>query len=164
MTLITGAIGPAAHGRATLSQHSDLAVSAAMMGVNLSLVGTCLPHRIDKAVCALHPNITHGQCVAFFYPSWARLSAAGSPARFAQVARILDPSSAIENELSDASRCSGLLARLLDKIGLGKPPSAFGVRSADIPQVIERVTGDLSANPVPVSPSDLKTFLVETIL
>jgi alcohol dehydrogenase class IV len=134
-----------------------------MMGVNLSVVGTCLPHRVDKAVCALHADITHGQCVAFFYPTWVRLSAAGSEARFAKVARILDPSSAGETDLADASGCSALIAEILDKIGLGKPPSAFGVVPGDIPRIIERMTGDLSANPFAVSPGDLKSFLEETI-
>ena len=41
------------------------------MGFNLSCVGTCLPHRIDKAICALHPSIAHGQCIALLYPAWA---------------------------------------------------------------------------------------------
>ncbi len=163
MSLIAGAIIPAARGQATSDQHGGLALSAAMMGVNLSLVGTCLPHRIDKAVSALFPEIAHGQCLAFFYPAWARRCAPGAAARFARIARILDPSSISEDDASDAARCSQFLTRLLDTIGLGKPPSAFGVRPDHIPQMIERLTGDLRANPVPFSPSDLKSFLTETI-
>ncbi|HSH16689.1 MAG TPA: iron-containing alcohol dehydrogenase [Verrucomicrobiae bacterium] len=163
VTLIADAIVDVAHGRATPAQHANLALAAALMGVNLSLVGTCLPHRIDKAVCALFPQITHGQCVAFFYPAWARRSWRGAVERFGRIARLLAPVSATGNDVRDASNCGVLLERLLDTIGLGNPPSAFGVSPADISRITDRVAGDLSANPVPVSPDDLQSFLEETI-
>jgi len=164
MTLIVGSIVSAAHGQATPEQHANLALSAALMGVNLSLIGTCLPHRIDKAVCALFPEITHGQCIAFFHPAWARRSWPGAVRRFGRIARLLDPVSATGQDERDASSCGDLLEELLNAIGLGNPPSAFGVRPVDIPRITERVAGDLSANPVPVSPDDLQSFLEETIL
>ena len=35
----------------------QLALASTTMGINLSCVGTCYPHRVDKALCALHPEI-----------------------------------------------------------------------------------------------------------
>src|SRR5262249_49625686 len=69
----------------------QLALASTTMGYNLSCVGTCLPHRLDKPLCARFPQIAHGQAVAWFYPAWAKRSWPGSPERFSQIAAILEP-------------------------------------------------------------------------
>ena len=79
---------------ADIEAREQLARASTTMGINLSCVGTCYPHRVDKAVCALYPHVPHGQSVALFYPHWIALSQAGNPAKFADIAEILDPRTA----------------------------------------------------------------------
>ena len=163
MREVSSIIRAIADGGATMAERSDLALWSALMGVNLSRVGTCLPHRIDKAVCALFAGIPHAQSVAFFFPAWLRWSWPGAVEKFARVARCLDPAGAPAADADAAERCGDFAEALLERIGLGGSPALFGVARSSIPLVLDRVAGDLTANPVPVNRENLLQFLEETI-
>jgi alcohol dehydrogenase len=136
-----------------------LSLAAASMGYNLSCVGTCLPHRLDKPLCAFYPHIAHGQAVAFFYPSWAAYSWRGCPDRFARVTALLDPSTA-SWPVERAAACAARLAAFIRGIGLGRPMASFGVTLGpeEVPLLTRRVSGDPRVNPVPVEPERLAEF------
>jgi alcohol dehydrogenase class IV len=138
---------------------SALALAATTMGFNLSCVGTCLPHRIDKAICALHPTITHGLCIALLYRAWAAHCWHGNVARFAEITKILDPSTSDLPETNRAAMFSEVAANFIQKVGLGRSARDLGVTRADVPAVLERVTGDIRVNPVPVTRDDLSEIL-----
>ena len=148
---------------AGLRWRNELALAGTLMGLNLSCVGTCLPHRLDKAVCALHPGIPHGQCVAFFYPAWAAHGHPGNPPRFAAMAQLMDPALVGVSVDEAARRFSDLVSRWIESIGMQTTPRGFGVRRGEIPEILRRIPGDCSINPVPVSARAAAQLLEEVI-
>jgi alcohol dehydrogenase class IV len=137
-----------------------LSLAGTSMGYNLSCVGTCLPHRLDKPLCALYPHIAHGQAVAFFYPSWAAYSWRGCPDRFAHVTVLLDPTTARWPVKEAAAACADRLAGFIRQVGLGRTMISFGVTlgSQEVALLIERISGDPRINPIPVEPERLAEF------
>lgn len=138
-----------------------LALAATTMGINLSSVGTCLPHRLDKPLSALHPHLAHGQAIALFYPAWLRRSIPGNPSRFAKIAALLDP--ALEGLSTDdrAAAIPDIMASFISGIGLETSMSGVGVTRADMRGLAENTEGDLRINPVPFDRDMLPGFLAE---
>ncbi len=148
---------------AVLAWRVELALAGSMMGMNLATVGTCVPHRLDKAVCALHPEIPHGQCVAFFYPAWIRRSHLGNAAKYAAIARLMDPALEAAPVNEAAAQFSELLEQFLRDIGLRASPHSFGLRRETIHEICRRIPGDCRINPVPFSAQDVTCLLEEVI-
>lgn len=144
-----------------VNARTRLALASTTMGWNLACVGTCFPHRIDKALCALHPEICHGQSLACFYCQWAKLSWRGCPQRFARVAALLDSELAGYPVEEQAASCSETLADFFRKAGLGHRLRDFGVRSDELLVIAANVAGDLSVNPVPFTSADVTDILTE---
>jgi alcohol dehydrogenase len=140
-----------------------LSFAGASMGVNLSCVGTCFPHRADKALCALHPEIAHGQSLALFYPYWANISYKGAIARFAQLSRLLDPLVCSLSEDRQAASFSDLIDSFIRRIGMKSTMAQLGVDPEEIPALAERVAGDLSINPVPIQQERLLRILTDIV-
>lgn len=136
-----------------------LSLASTTMGWNLSCVGTCFPHRIDKALCAFHPDICHGQSLAYFYPHWAEMSWRGAPERFARVAEMLDAELVGRPVEEQAAACPRTLAQFLRGVGLGGKLRDSGVRADELPALAAHVAGDLSVNPVPFSKADVPGIL-----
>jgi alcohol dehydrogenase class IV len=138
-----------------------LSLASTTMGINLSLVGTCLPHRLDKPLCALHPEISHGQSVALFYPCWAMWSHRGNVERFARVTEILDPATRqLPIEQRDAAFAK-IIAEFLGRIDLGQGMRACGIQEWELSLLAQKTEGDLSVNPVPFAGEELREFLAE---
>ena len=116
-----------------VAARARLALASVTMGWNLSWVGTCFPHRIDKALFALHPEISHGQSVAAFYPHWAAFSWRGAVERFARIAEIVDPELTGDNVARRAAACAGALAGFIRRVGLGAGLPQLGVRRTNCP-------------------------------
>jgi alcohol dehydrogenase len=137
-----------------------LAFAATSMGYNLACVGTCLPHRLDKPVCALFPQIAHGQAVAFFYKAWARYSWPGRPERFARIAALLESTQADRPIEQAAMDCADTLESFIARIGLGRSLSEFDVNltPTDVAFLAKNVAGDLRVNPVPIDVQQLPVF------
>ncbi len=146
-----------------LAVREQLALASTMMGINLACVGTCFPHRADKALCALHPEISHGQSVACFYCPWMTFSYRGNVSRFADIARIMAPDTASTSTESCASGLSALVSEFLDHLGLSQSLADFGVTEEEVPDLVRRVAGDLSANPVPIATDALPQLFSQTL-
>ena len=144
---------------ADIEAREQLARASTTMGVNLSCVGTCYPHRVDKAVCALYPHIPHGQSVALFYPHWIAFSQVGNPAKFADVAEILDPRTATLSVEDRAANLPAIMRGFLERLGLRGTPADFGMTPERIPDIAARVRGDLAVNPVPIERRALPDLL-----
>ncbi len=146
-----------------LDAREQLAQASTMMGINLTCVGTCFPHRADKALCALHAEISHGQSVAFFYCPWISFSYRGNVSRFADIARIMAPDLASMSPESCASGLSAIVGEFLDRLGLSRSLADFGVTDEEVPDLVQRVAGDLTANPVPITPDALTQLFSQTL-
>ena len=111
---------------------------------------------------ALHPEISHGQSVALFYPAWGEMSCLGSIERFAEVVDILQPGLAT-SERERAGSFADHIERLLCSLDMRKQLSDFGVSSGEVQPLVERVAGDLNINPVPVSLDKLQCLLTSLV-
>jgi alcohol dehydrogenase len=142
-----------------------LAFAATSMGYNLSCVGTCLPHRLDKPLCALFPQVAHGQAVAIFYKVWANYSWRGCPERFARITALLDPKKAHWPVEQAAMACAEALESFIARIGLGRPLTELDVSltPADVAFLTKSVTGDLRVNPVPIDPVQVSDFFRDAL-
>jgi len=146
-----------------LDAREQLAWGSATMGVNLARVGTCFPHRADKALCALHPEIPHGQSVALFYPSWVKSCFRGSIERFARLTEVFRPDLKTLSTDDKALSFSEVVAQFIDRIGLSRRMADFGVTIDEIPRLVENVAGDLAVNPIPVQRSSLPDIFRELL-
>lgn len=140
-----------------------LAYASTTMGINLACVGTCFPHRADKSLCALRPEIAHGQSVALFYPYWIRSSYHGNPRRFADIAAILRPDVAGRAEEVAAGLCHQIVADFIHSIGLKLRLRDFDISEHDIPNLVAGVAGDLTVNPVPIRRDALERVFHEVL-
>lgn len=132
-----------------------ISLSSAMMGNNLSFVGTCFPHRVDKPLCALYPDISHGQSLAVFYTYWAKMSWKGNKNRFADISSRIDRSTMNYTLLERAERFPETISNFIKSIGLKTNILELGVSQDIIPKLVKGVEGDLSINPVPVTREQL---------
>jgi alcohol dehydrogenase class IV len=157
---IVGALPVALSDPHNAAARERLSLAGTSMGYNLSCVGTCLPHRLDKPLCAFYPHIAHGQAIAFFYPSWAAYSWRGSAEKFARVAGLLDPAIAKWPVEKAAAACASSLAQFIRSVGLGRSLTSFGVtlNHNDVRLLTERISGDLRINPIPVEHQRLSEF------
>jgi alcohol dehydrogenase len=140
-----------------------LALASATMGINLTCVGTCFPHRADKALCALHPEISHGQSVALFYCQWISFSYRGNVPRFAEIAKIMAPDTASMSTEARASGLSAIVGEFLGHIGLSRSLADFGVSDEEVPNLVRRVAGDLTVNPVPIQREALSELFSQVL-
>lgn len=138
-----------------------LALASTTMGINLCCVGTCFPHRVDKAICGLHPEMAHGQSVAIFYPHWISFSYCGNVPRFALIAELLEAGTAGVSAEARASRLPRIMQSFLHRIGLDRSLADYGVTAAEIPDIVARINGDLAANPIPVSRTQLTELVTQ---
>ncbi|GAB3911463.1 iron-containing alcohol dehydrogenase family protein [Mucilaginibacter boryungensis] len=112
-----------------------MAIAATMMGANLALSTTCLPHRIQYALGPF-TNTTHAQGLIVLYKGW--LKEVSTTDKFAMLA----------NDL-------GLTVdKLIAKIQLLKQDLQIdynlmwlGANQADIAQIAAKVTGNLNTDP-----------------
>ena len=147
-------------------QHEEarerLAYASTTMGINLACVGTCFPHRADKSLCALRPEIAHGQSVALFYPHWVRSCYRGASQRFLEIATILCPEIVGQPVEEAASICGRILADFIRSLGLQLDLKQF-VTEEDIPNLVAGVAGDLTVNPVPIEREELNRLFHEIL-
>lgn len=143
----------------------QLAFASTTMGYNLSCVGTCLPHRLDKPLCARFPQLTHGQAIALFYPKWIRDSWPGQTARFAEIARALEPRLAKASDNEAASACGDAMTTFLRAIGMGQSARELDVvpDASVITDMASKVRGDLRINPVAVDTSWLLDYYTDLL-
>lgn len=134
----------------------SLARASMTMGVNLTCVGTCLPHRVDKCICGLHPHIPHGQSLAMIYPAWLRRSLSGSRERFARVTELLEGRATRE---PSADGVAEAMEAFIERVGLAAHPGDLGLATDQIPVLVANVAGDTRVDPVPCEREQLGDFL-----
>jgi alcohol dehydrogenase class IV len=125
-----------------LGARSQLAYASTMMGLNLRLVGTALPHRMQYSIGGRYQDLAHGECLAWLYPAWFELV----------VRHVPDDADAIVRNLLGATapspaRARALIEGWLHRIGLRTSPPA-GVHVSP-ESVVENMEGSLENDPIP---------------
>jgi alcohol dehydrogenase class IV len=70
------------------------------------------------AMSGLYPHVAHGEALACVYPAILRYSWDAAPARFAALARILDPALQRLDDRAAAERSGDAVEAFLDRISL----------------------------------------------
>jgi alcohol dehydrogenase class IV len=106
-----------------------LAWADTLAGLCIANAGVTLPHGIGMAVGGMYPHVMHGEALAVVYPAIARYTAHAAPARFAQLARLLEPGLSTVSDHAAAEQCCGALELFLREISM-----RLTLRGLDIPR------------------------------
>jgi alcohol dehydrogenase class IV len=114
-----------------------IAISSALMGINLAYSSTCLPHRMQYVIGPM-TQTSHAQGLIALYKGW--------------MAHLVEIDLKEFNDLANDLGMTNL--ELVDKIGFLKKElnieysiTDLGINQNQIRQVAEKVTGDVSADP-----------------
>lgn len=128
-----------AHLRDAAKKNEDallrVAMAATMMGANLALSSTCLPHRIQYVIGPM-TNTSHAQGLIMLYKGWIReVSATG---KYKQLATDLHlTGDELENKIK----------QLKSDLGIDYKLSDYGIAEKDTSDIAERVEGNLTNDP-----------------
>ena len=108
-----------------------------LAGLCIANSGVTLPHGIGMAMSGLYPHVAHGRALAAVYPAMMRFTWQAAEAKFAAVARILDPSMAALSESEAARRSGEAVDRLLKDINLWTRLETLGIPEAEVRRLAE---------------------------
>lgn len=130
----------------------SMAIASSLMGVNLALSSTCLPHRIQYVV-GPKTRTSHAQGLIALYSGWLKLisKSTGPLDQLCDELR-LTKSEFVEN-------VNGLKKRLAIEYTL----SQFGILRRDVDQLAESVTGNLKNDPYYNNTETLKEIIESSL-
>ncbi len=118
MQIVARRLPAAVENGADLAARTDMAWADTLGGLCIANAGVTLPHGIGMAMSGLYPHVAHGEALACIYPAILRFSWDAAPAKFAVLARILDPALEPLDNLAAAERSADAIEAFLDRIGL----------------------------------------------
>jgi alcohol dehydrogenase class IV len=132
----------------------ETAYGALLMGMNLAMSTTCLPHRLQYPVGAL-TGTRHAAGVAAILPAWLRRTERYAPDAMADLA--VAAGLAVPGDASPraASALTAAVERHLAMTGFAPRLGDLGVAATDIPRLVAAVEGTLTNDPGPVGAADL---------
>lgn len=125
----------------------QMAIASAMMGINLALSSTCLPHRLQY-VLGPHTRTSHAQGLIMLYRGWLPLVSKTSEFRMLELALGL--------------RQGELVARigaLKQQLDIDYRAGDFGLTEAEIPSLLDKVDGILDVDPCYSSKQTLENIM-----
>lgn len=123
--------------QSTLEDMEKVAIASSLMGVNLALSSTCLPHRIQYVI-GPRTGTSHAQGLIAIYKGWLKHLMAENVLELSNLARDLGFST---NEFIDE------VENLRIKLGLNYGVTELGISEDDIEEVAMAVTGNVEADP-----------------
>jgi alcohol dehydrogenase class IV len=99
-----------------LEARTGMTVADTLAGTCIANVGTTLPHSLGQPISGHFPQVSHGGALAMIYPAFMEFSWKGSVAKFARVARILQPSLAKMGDEPAARESSAAVRAFLKEI------------------------------------------------
>jgi len=120
-----------------LEFRESLAYADTLAGQCLANGGAHLPHPMSEIIGSTLTRLNHGQALALVYPAFIEYSFASEPAKFAFVARILDPSLIHESDEAAAKACASRLSRFLESVGLKIDLQTYGLTESKKQEILE---------------------------
>ncbi|WP_179344637.1 iron-containing alcohol dehydrogenase [Winogradskyella ursingii] len=114
-----------------------IAISSALMGLNLAYSSTCLPHRIQYVIGPL-TNTSHAQGLIAIYKGWLKHLAEINLKELKTLAEDLDM--AVHEFLEK-------IAFIKDELSIDYSIADLGIKRNQIKEISESVTGNVSADP-----------------
>jgi alcohol dehydrogenase class IV len=130
------------------------AYAALLMGMNLAISTTCLPHRLQYPVGAL-TGTRHAAGVAAILPAWLRRTERFAPEALAELARAAGVADTGSPVAAAAAALTAAVERHLERSGFAPRLADLGVTAGDIPRLVAAVEGTLANDPGPVGSEDL---------
>lgn len=133
-------------------------------GMTNACGGTTLPHGLGMQIGGHCPHVTHGQALAVLYPSFTRYTRPAAVAKFAAVARVLDPSLVGTDDETASCRCCELIDDFLKKIGLWIGFEDLHVSKEEIREIADcgQVLGDYKRNPRVATIEEMYELLMDS--
>jgi len=129
LRIVVKALPAVVRNGADLEARTSMAWADTLAGLAIANAGVTLPHGIGMAIGGLYPHVAHGEALACVYPAILRYSWDAATAKFAAVARLFDPSRAVEDDAEAAEAFSGIIESFLRTIGL-----RIGLEDLKIPE------------------------------
>lgn len=138
---------------ANLEARTNLAYASVLMGINLGNSSTCLPHRMQYPVGAL-TDTSHPAGLAAIYRAWLRHGFKAAPDQWKRTGTALS-----DRACGSLDDVYSAYERFLSEIGMdGVTLRSLGVQEGDIPALIGKVSGNLSADPQIVAGHEEETI------
>jgi alcohol dehydrogenase class IV len=140
-------------------------LASTMAGIAMNPTRLGLAHALAMPLGSWDLRIPHGLAVAVTLPRVMKFNWVAAPDRFAAVARALgEPVERLSP--ADAAQCAvAAVEKLATDIQLPKGLGEYGLRSSDIPRVIDEAmkSGNVAVNPRPTSKEQLAAVLEESL-
>lgn len=159
MRIIAENLPRAAADGADREARAGMAWGSLLGGAAISCIGVVLPHSLGQPVGGFC-GAPHGESVAACMVEVLKISYGSNIAAFAEISRIMDPSTESLPPGKRAAACPELVQKFLDDIGLKIRFSDFGLGRGDIDKVTAiAMTGyyfDIKNHPLAVTEADIK--------
>ena len=124
----------------------EIAYAAMIMGINLALSTTCLPHRLQYPLGAA-TDTAHAEGLAALYPAWLSHVRPFAPEKMARCAQWIGVDIPGAPDSDNARAFEEAVLALLSEIGLERDMSDLGVTDEESRLFADRVTGRLDTDP-----------------
>jgi alcohol dehydrogenase class IV len=141
---------------------AETAYGALLMGMNLAISTTCLPHRLQYPVGAL-TGTRHAAGVAAILPAWLRRMEQYAPDVLGDLAIAAGLAEPEEAGARAASALTAAIDRHLAITGFAPRLGNLGVAAGDIRRLVAAVEGTLTNDPGPVGPADLAELYMASL-
>lgn len=145
--------------RTTLSLHSWL------MGYNLALASTCLPHRLQYPIGSLS-DTGHQVGLAALYPAWSRRVQESAPERAARAAGAIAASLGSAPGAGDGlagAPLSEVIGALLERLGIRVSLGDLGLHAGDVRALVDGVSGRTDLDPVDPTMEEIEEIYRESL-
>lgn len=139
-----------------LDARDALSYASTLMGANLALAGTCLPHRLQYPVGAA-TGTSHARGLAAVYPAWLKAARRAAEEKFARGAEWLG----VCRDFPVSVRAGMFMEALLsfrERVGLGVTLGDLGIAREDVEALADNVSGNLGNDPCYASRDDIVTI------
>jgi len=124
-----------------------MSFASMIMGINLSISSTCLPHRMQYAVGAL-TDTSHSVGLACLYPSWLSIGYSASPEKFDHIGELLS-TEICQGETSLSVTFSNFMNRIDYHVTL----TELGLCRDQLDILCNKVSGNMNNDPVFIIPN-----------
>jgi alcohol dehydrogenase class IV len=147
-----------------LEARTGMAWADTLAGLCIANAGVSLPHGIGMAMGGMFPHVMHGEALAVVYPAVMRHTWREDVARFARLARVVDPGGASTSEAAAAERCVDAIDAFLHRIGLHLTLDGLRVPRAELPALARQslVLPDYKNHPKIVSAEEVQEILEQS--
>jgi alcohol dehydrogenase class IV len=127
-----------------IEAHAELSYASMMMGINLALSTTCMPHRLQYPIGA-ETDTAHAAGLAAIYPAWLKHLLPHAEEKLAQCADWIGVGG--KNQAESAHNFARATVALLERIELTPTLQELGVTKEAVGRFASEVSGKLETDP-----------------